>query len=124
AVGARQHVHGWRDGRRLRRPAGRRGGAVSASLAIYGGPRAVTASGKERWRALRLRDVAPLAWYATRGINTMPTGGGPIDRFRRRFASRTGSRYALLMNSGTAALHSAFFAIGVKPGDEVIVPPY
>ena len=97
---------------------------MSASLAVYGGPRAVTVSGKERWRALRLRDVAPLTWYATRGINTMPTGGGPVDRFERRFASRTGSRYALLMNSGTATLHSAFFAIGVKPGDEVIVPPY
>ena len=53
-----------------------------------------------------------------------PRGGGPVDRFERRFASRTGSRYALLMNSGTATLHSAFFAIGVKPGDEVIVPPY
>jgi dTDP-4-amino-4,6-dideoxygalactose transaminase len=54
----------------------------------------------------------------------MPTGGGPIDRFERRFAARTGSRYVLFMNSGTAALHSAFFAVGVKPGDEVIVPPY
>jgi dTDP-4-amino-4,6-dideoxygalactose transaminase len=94
------------------------------ALAIFGGPRAVTASGTERWRAVRLRDVAPLAWYAARGVNTMPTGGGPVDRFERRFARRTGSRYALLMNSGTAALHSAFFAVGVKPGDEVIVPPY
>ena len=54
----------------------------------------------------------------------MPSGGGPVDRFERRFARRTGARYALLMNSGTAALHSAFFAVGVKPGDEVIVPPY
>jgi perosamine synthetase len=97
---------------------------VSATLAIHGGRRAVSAKGKERWRALRLRDVAPLAWYAARGINTMPTGGGPVDRFERRFARRTGSRYALLMNSGTATLHSAFFAVGVKPGDEVIVPPY
>ncbi len=28
------------------------------------------------------------------------------------------------MNSGTAALHSAYFAVGVRPGDEVIVPSY
>ena len=28
------------------------------------------------------------------------------------------------MNSGTAALHSAYFACGVRPGDEVIVPSY
>ena len=71
-----------------------------------------------------MRDVAPLAWYAARGINTMPTGGGPVERFERRFAGAPARAYALLMNSGTAALHSAFFAVGVKPGDEVIVPPY
>src|SRR5436305_3966957 len=28
------------------------------------------------------------------------------------------------MNSGTAALHSAYFAVGVKPGTEVVVPSY
>ena len=96
----------------------------SATLAIYGGPPAVTEPYRERWKSVRFRDVAALGWYAARGINTMPTGGGPVDRFERRFAARTNARYALLMNSGTAALHSAFFAVGVKPGDEVIVPPY
>jgi dTDP-4-amino-4,6-dideoxygalactose transaminase len=73
---------------------------------------------------VRPRDVAAIAWYAARGLNTMPDGGGPVRRFEERFASFTGSRYALLMSSGTATLHSAFFAVGVKPGDEVIVPAY
>jgi perosamine synthetase len=96
----------------------------SEQLAIYGGDRAVTSPFKEHWRPVRLRDLVPLAWYAARGVNTMPSGAGPVGGFERRFATRTGARYVLLMNSGTAALHSAFFAVGVKPGDEVIVPPY
>jgi dTDP-4-amino-4,6-dideoxygalactose transaminase len=96
----------------------------SERLAIYGGDRAVTAPFREHWRQVRLRDLVPLAWYVARGANTMPSGAGPVGGFERRFATRTGARYVLLMNSGTAALHSAFFAVGVKPGDEVIVPPY
>ena len=93
-------------------------------LTVDGGRPPVTARSRERWRPVRLRDLVPLAWYAARGVNTMPSGGGPIDRFERRFAARLGARYTLLVNSGTAALHSAYFAVGVKPGDEVIVPPY
>ena len=74
---------------------------------------------------MRLRDLAAARLVRGRGINTMPSGGGPVDRFERRFAPPHGVRGTrCLMNSGTAALHSAFFAVGVKPGDEVIVPPY
>jgi perosamine synthetase len=101
---------------------GRAGG--DERLAVFGGPAAVTVRRRERWRGVRPTDVLPIAYYAARGVNTMPTGGGPVGRFERRFAARTGSRYSLLMNSGTATLHSAFFAVGVQPGDEVIVPPY
>ena len=79
---------------------------------------------RERWRSVRTRDIGAIGWYAARGVTTMPSGGGPVGRFEERFASATGARYALMMNSGTATLHSAFFAVGVKPGDEVIVPPY
>ena len=96
----------------------------AGQLAIYGGDRAVNARFKEKWKQVRMREVAALGWYVARGVNTMPSGAGPVARFERKFAKRTGARYVLLMNSGTAALHSAFFAVGVKPGDEVIVPPY
>ena len=51
-------------------------------------------------------------------------GGPEIGQFEAAFAAVTGSRYALVMNSGTATLHSAYFAVGVGPGDEVLVPSY
>ena len=45
-------------------------------------------------------------------------------RLEEEFAVWTGSRYAVAHTNGTAALHAALFAVGVKPGDEVIVPSY
>jgi dTDP-4-amino-4,6-dideoxygalactose transaminase len=70
-----------------------------------------------------LSDLLPIVPYLLRGINTV-VRGGLIDKFENRFARLTNTRYALLMNSGTAALHSAYMAAGVKPGDEVLVPTY
>lgn len=43
--------------------------------------------------------------------------------FAERFAAWNGSRYAICCNSGTSAIHMALAAVGVGPGDEVIVPP-
>jgi len=44
-------------------------------------------------------------------------------RFEEKFAERLGVKYAIGVNSGTSALHASLAAIGIKPGDEVIVPP-
>jgi dTDP-4-amino-4,6-dideoxygalactose transaminase len=43
-------------------------------------------------------------------------------RLQEEFAAYCGTRYALFLNSGTAALHCALVGAGVGPGDEVIVP--
>lgn len=47
-----------------------------------------------------------------------------VDRLEDAFRSRYGKAHALGVNSGTAALHIALAAIGVGPGDEVLVPGY
>ena len=48
---------------------------------------------------------------------------GPVTlEFEREFAAYLGVKYALAVNSGTAALQLALDAIGLKQGDEVIVP--
>ncbi len=92
-------------------------------LAIYGGPKAINRSYRDWYRRSRLRDLWPLLKYVIRGNNTIARGG-PIEQFESRFAQLTSTRYAILMNSGTATLHSAYVAAGVKPGDEVLVSTY
>ena len=52
------------------------------------------------------------------------TTGPKTKRFEREFAGRVGAPYALAVNSATAAMHLALDAIGLQPGDEVIVPVY
>ena len=51
------------------------------------------------------------------------TTGPKVAEFERAICEATGSKYAVAVNSGTAALHIAALAIGLRPGDEVIVPP-
>jgi dTDP-4-amino-4,6-dideoxygalactose transaminase len=50
------------------------------------------------------------------------TTGPKVKRFEEDFAGYLGCRHAIAVNSGTAALHLALDAIGIKEGDEVIVP--
>lgn len=50
------------------------------------------------------------------------TTGPKVGEFERAFAAVAGTREAVAVSSGTAALHAAMHAIGVGPGDEVIVP--
>lgn len=51
------------------------------------------------------------------------TCGPRIDGFERAVADFCGARHAVAVCNGTAALHCAMQALGVGPGDEVIVPP-
>jgi dTDP-4-amino-4,6-dideoxygalactose transaminase len=44
--------------------------------------------------------------------------------FEKRFAEWQGSRFAISTTNGTAALHVGLTALGIGPGDEVIVPSY
>lgn len=48
--------------------------------------------------------------------------GPEVDGFEDDICTFTGVRHALALSSGTAAIHLALLALGVKPGDEVIVP--
>jgi perosamine synthetase len=48
--------------------------------------------------------------------------GDFVEAFEERYAELCGVDYAVAVNTGTAALHVALLALGVGPGDEVIVP--
>jgi perosamine synthetase len=48
--------------------------------------------------------------------------GAFLDRFEKDFASFLGVAHGISASNGTVALHLAFKALGIGPGDEVIVP--
>ena len=50
------------------------------------------------------------------------TTGSKTQEFEEAFAGYVGCRHAVAVNSGTAALHLALDAVGVKEGDQVIIP--
>lgn len=49
--------------------------------------------------------------------------GAEVAAFERAFAQYVGARYAIALCNGTATLHTALVALGVKAGDRVAVPP-
>lgn len=50
------------------------------------------------------------------------TTGPLVGEFERAFADFVGTREAVAVSNGTAALHATMYALGIGPGDEVIVP--
>lgn len=48
--------------------------------------------------------------------------GSMNERFEKSFAEIHDIKYAIAANSGTSTLHMGLYAIGIKPGDEVIIP--
>ena len=52
------------------------------------------------------------------------TMGAKVEEFEEAIAGAVGVTHAAAVSSGTAALHLAVLALGIGPGDEVIVPAY
>jgi len=50
--------------------------------------------------------------------------GEYITKFEEKFAEYIGTKYALTVTNGTAALHLALVSLGIKEGDEVIIPDF
>ena len=59
-------------------------------------------------------DAAANAWYSNANMYH--------ERFERAFADYIGVRFAVTLPSCTSAIHLSLLALGVGPGDEVIVP--
>ncbi len=51
------------------------------------------------------------------------TTGPVVEEFERQIARRSDQRFGVAVNSGTAALHAAYAALGLGPGDELITSP-
>ena len=51
------------------------------------------------------------------------TQGPKIEEFEKALAKYCGAKYAVAFNSGTSALHGAYFALGLSKGDKMITSP-
>jgi len=60
-----------------------------------------------------------------KGPLTNALGAGPkVLEFEKAFAEFVGAKHAVAVNTGTAALHAAVMAVGVRRDDEVILPSF
>ena len=91
-------------------------------LAINGGPKAVTNT-LVGWPNISEEAIAAVVEVLR--SNKINYWTGPVGmEFEKKFAAWQGSKFAISVNSGTSALHVALSALGIGPGDEVIVPSY
>jgi len=51
-------------------------------------------------------------------------GGKRVQEFEKLLSSYVGSKYAVAVNSGTAALQASLYALDIKNGDEVLLPSF
>ena len=73
------------------------------------------------WPDLGPEELAAVAEVLESGQLTM---GPKVDEFEAELAAACEVDHAVVVSSGTAALHLSVLALGIGPGDEVIVPAY
>lgn len=95
---------------------------MKEQLAIHGGNRVVKRS--FQWPVFDEQEVQAVADVVRSGQWGNPDCDGAVAAFEREFADYCGSTYAISCVNGSVSLRLALIACGVRPGDEVIVPPY
>lgn len=102
-----------------------------AELAIAGGvatrtqafPARRTMGEAEKQAAIEVMDSGELSgFFGSPGPQWL--GGAKVKEFERKWADKYGFKHAISVNSWTTGLMTAVGAIGISPGDEVIVSPY
>ena len=91
-------------------------------LALYGGTK--TTDKKFPWPIYNEEEVEAVTAVVRSGAWGNPDCGGLVAEFEKEFADYCGTRHAITCANGSVALRLALMACGVKPGDEVIIPPY
>jgi dTDP-4-amino-4,6-dideoxygalactose transaminase len=95
---------------------------MSEKLAINGGQKAVR-NALKGWPNFDDKAKQAVREVLDSGKVNYWTGNRGME-FEKKFAEWQGSRYAVSTATGTAALHVGLVALGIGPGDEVIVPSY
>lgn len=99
--------------------------AINGGSPVFAGslPSVHVADKKEIAAATRVIRKGPLSGFlGAAGPHFL--GGEEVKAFENEFAEKFKIKYAVSFNSATTALHAAVAALGIGPGDEVIVPAY
>jgi len=104
---------------------------TTEKLAIHGGPKIITKSFK-RYNSIGKEEVEAAKAVVESGVLSQFLGcwdpdfyGGPkVQEFERACEKYFGVKHVVTVNSWTSGLIAAVGAIGIEPGDEVIVPPW
>jgi dTDP-4-amino-4,6-dideoxygalactose transaminase len=105
---------------------------MTESLAVLGGRPAVSRplqsfngiGAREREAVLKFLDGGTLLSGFHGSARPTFFGGQEVRAFEAAWCERFGVGHAVTVNSATSALIAAMGAVGIGPGDEVIVPPY
>ncbi len=95
---------------------------MQSSLAINGGEKTVKTI--FNWPVFDQTDIDAVTSVVASGQWGNPDCTDLVEKFENEFAAYCGSKYAVTCVNGSVSLRLALIACGVKPGDEVIVPPY
>lgn len=101
------------------------------SLALFGGPKAIGAPFK-RYNSMGKEEVEAARGVVESGVLSQFVGGwepdfyggAKVQEFERQCEAFFGVKHAVTVNSWTSGLVAAVGAIGIEPGDEVIVSPW
>jgi len=98
-------------------------GAVKETLALSGGPKAVTCPGPQHDEAYRWPLYGEEEEKDVLQLLRNPSYG-PVALFEKDWKEYTKSPYVMAHCNGTGALTSMFFALNLPPGSEIMVPSY
>lgn len=95
-----------------------------ATLALLGGAPTVTEPTDFVWPPITPADVRAVTALLERGELSYYGREGEVEALENAFGAYIGMPFTLACSSGTAALHSAFFGLGLEADDEVIAPTF
>ncbi|MFJ2867695.1 DegT/DnrJ/EryC1/StrS family aminotransferase [Kitasatospora sp. NPDC087314] len=96
----------------------------TTTLALLGGTPTTSRLPHPQPRPPAEEDLALVTAMLRRGEGAYVGDEGQVRELENDFRQLVGAPHALAVNSGTSALYSAFFGIGLAPGDEVLAPTY
>lgn len=94
---------------------------MASKLAIFGGEPCVTINNPEQWKRPIEEERKLVNQLLEEGLLS-GSGTGLPKEFEDEFRKFIGCKYCLTVDHGSTALTSAYWAVGVGPGDEVITP--